>query len=463
MAETGHTTLESAAVKLSNKERFCYAAGVIGMIIPFNLPLGYLTYYWTDVALIPMSIVATFLMLNKLWDAINDPIIGAMADRTHTKNGRYRPWIIPAGITSNLTCLLLFMRIPGASQTVQTISYFVSYFIFVAAFTALEIPHLAMKSTLTTDYAQRGILTSWRQTSASLVMATIAATYLPMTIYLVPGDRAAGYFYATCIFLAISTPFYFICYYGTKERILPAADEKDPPFSESLKCLKGNKPALMLMGAHLCHGLNGALAGGVGIYFWTYYAGNVLYQAQNATFSSFGGTIAAMLMGVLLKLYPNKRNLGIMAWSFSCVVAVCMYFLAPMVLTPGGRLAWYIINLCRGAIGGVGFVCLFSMVPEVTEYTIAKYGLRASGFIVAIVNFTFKFGTSFGQGASGWILAALGYVPNQPQNPVLLGYLRFALTMLSAIITGIGVLFFSGYKITKESHEELLKTINADA
>ena len=460
MAETTHSTLESASVELTNKERFCYAAGVIGMIVPFNLPLGYLTFFWTDVALIPISIVGTVLMIGKLWDAINDPIIGGMADRTMTKKGRYRPWMIPSGIISNLTCLLVFLRIPALGETAQIVFYFIAYFIFVAAFTALEIPHISMMSTITTDYTQRGILTSWRQTSASLVMTIIAATFIPMTVFLVPGDRAAGYFWAVVIFLIISTPFYFICYYGVRERVIPPASEVKVPFKESYKSLAGNTPVLMLMGAHLCHGLNAATGIGAGMYFWTYVAGDILYSAVNATFMSFGGILSAILMGILVKKYPNKRNLAMYSWFISAAIAVFVYFIP--VNTSGGRMLFNIVSLVRGTINGVGFVCLFSMVPDVTEYTMAKYSLRASGFIFACVNFMFKFGMAFGQGIMGWVMGAMGYVPGATYTggPLVVLW-RCCMSVIPAIITLLGALCFMGYKLTKETHEELLRTLDA--
>ncbi|MDR0469061.1 MAG: glycoside-pentoside-hexuronide (GPH):cation symporter [Peptococcaceae bacterium] len=454
------SSLADANVALTNKERFCYACGVIGMIIPFNLPLGYLTFYWTDVAMIPASLVGTFLMVNKLWDAINDPIIGSMADRTNTPKGRYRPWMIPTGIISNLTCLLLFIRIPGASTTLQYVCYFGSYFIFVAAFTALEIPHISMQSTMTTDYQQRGILTAWRQTSASLVMTIIAATYLPMTVYLVPGDRSAGYFYATLIFLIISTPFYFICYFGTRERVIPpppAEDTEKPTLIDSLKCLKGNTPTLMLMGAHLMHGLNG-ISGSARMYFWSYVAGDPLYAAVNGTFTSGGGIFAAIFVGGIVRKYPHKQRIAIGGWSVSALIAFILYFVP--VDNATGRLIFNVLSTFRGIAGSMGFVSLFSMVPECTEYTIAKYGLRASGFIFAVVNFMFKFGTSFNQGLFGWIMGAMHYVPNVAQPPALLFLFRFCVTAAGGILQLIGVLFFRGYKITKETHDAMLQELS---
>ncbi|MCL1805416.1 MAG: glycoside-pentoside-hexuronide (GPH):cation symporter [Clostridiales bacterium] len=459
MAETTHSTLESASVELKNKERFNYAAGVIGMMVPFTLPLGFLTFFWTDVAMIPIGIVGTVLMVGKLWDAINDPIIGGIADRTTTKRGRYRPWMIPSGIISNLTCLLVFLRIPALSETGQIVYYFAAYFIFVAAFTALEIPHISMMSTITTDYTQRGLLASWRQTSAQVVMTVMNATFIPMTIYLVPNDRAAGYFWAVLIYITISTPFYFICYFGSKERVIPPVNEVKVPFSESYKALKGNKPVIMLMAAHLCHGLNAATGIASGMYFWTYVAGDIIYSAVNATFMSFGSIIAAVLMGVLVKKYSNKRNIAMISWFVSAFIAIFMFWIP--VDTSSGRMLFNIISFVRGLVNNVGFVCLFSMVPDVTEYTMAKYNLRASGFIFACINFMFKFGISFGQGVMGWIMSAMGYVPGASQPQSLIVLWRSCMSFIPAIITCLGALCFMGYTLTKESHEELLRTLDA--
>ncbi|MCL2121352.1 MAG: glycoside-pentoside-hexuronide (GPH):cation symporter [Clostridiales bacterium] len=449
-------TLDAAKVKLSNKEKFFFTCGVIGMIVPFNLPLGYLTFFWTDVALIPASIVGTFLMVCKIWDAINDPIIGALADRTNSPKGRYRLWIVPAGILSNITVLMIFITLPGVSRTVQYIYYFVSYFIQVAAFTALELPHLSMMTTLTTDYTERGMLTSWRQTGSQVTMTIIAAAYIPMTVFLFPGNRQMGYFVTTLIFVIAATPFYFLCARGVKERYIPQQDEK-VPFTENLKCFKGNIPLLMVMGAHFTHGLKAGL-GGAGMYFWTYVAGDILYSAVAMTFGSIGSILGAILMGVVLKIYPNKRNIAIVSWLATAVIGALMYFID--VTTSGGRMMWNIISLINGAIGFTGFVCLFSMVPDVSEYTMAKYGLRAAGFLFAVFNFCFKFAISFGQGILGWIMGAMGYVPNQAQPQSMINFFHLLMTVVPAIITVIGVFFLIGFKINKDTHEELLKTLS---
>ena len=456
MAENQSMSLEAAKVTLSNKERFFFTCGVIGMIVPFNLPLGYLTFFWTDVALIPASIVGTFLMVCKIWDAINDPIIGSLADRTNSPKGRYRLWMIPAGILSNITVLMIFISIPGVSKTVQYVYYFVSYFIQVAAFTALELPHLSMMTTLTTDYKERGILTSWRQTGSQITMTIIAAAYIPMTVFLFPGNRQMGYFVTTLIFVLVSAPFYFMCSYGVKERYIPPVEEKIP-FRENFKCFKGNLPLLMVMGAHFTHGLKAGM-GGAGMYFWTYVAGDILYAAVNATFMSVGSILGAVLMGLVINKYPNKRNIAIASWALSAVIGVLMFFIP--VGTASGRMMFNVVSLINGAIGFTGFVCLFSMVPDVSEYTMARYGLRASGFIFAVFNFCFKFAISFGQGILGWVMGSMGYVPNQAQPESLINLFHLLMTVVPGCITAIGIIFLVGFKINKDTHEELLKTLS---
>jgi Na+/melibiose symporter-like transporter len=134
-----------------------------------------------------------------------------------------------------------------------------------------------------------------------------------------------------------------------------------------------------------------------------------------------------------------------------------MYFID--VTTSSGRTLWNVISLFNGAIGFTGFVCLFSMVPDVSEYTMAKYGLRAAGFLFAVFNFCFKFAISFGQGILGWVMGAMGYVPNQAQPDSMIEFFHMLMTIVPGVITILGVFFLLGFKLNKDTHEELLKNL----
>ncbi|MCL2121091.1 MAG: glycoside-pentoside-hexuronide (GPH):cation symporter [Clostridiales bacterium] len=467
MAEVAVTTDLDAEVILTNKERLFYSFGVVGVIVPFMLPLSFLSFFWTDVVLMPATVVGTFMMLCKLWDAINDPIIGAIVDRSYSPKGRYRQWIVPMGCITNVLCVLLFVKIPGELGMMQYLFSFGVYFIFFASYTALEVPHLSLISSMTTDYQQRGILTSWRQTFASLIMMLISATALPVINAIAPDNPARGYVLTMAIFCAISMPFYFLCVSGVKERVIPSKEEVKVPFMESFKCLKGNVPALCLMGAMLTMGL-GAGFGGAGMYFWTYYVGNQMMMALAGTINSASSLLGGPLCVLMLKLIKNKRNIGMLGWTVSAAFGVIALFLPLQGAgLPGASTSWSIyayigLSVARGLFGQMTLITIFSTMPDVSEYTKVKYNLRAAGFIVTIIYFFWKLGTSFTQGVLGWVLGALNYAPGPygSQPDAILNWIRTSMLILPVVFTALGVLCFIPYKLDENTHREMLKTIS---
>ena len=466
MAEVTITTDLDAEVELGNKERLFYSFGVVAIIVPFFLPLAFLNYFWTDVVLMPAGVVGTFMMLCKLWDAINDPIIGAYIDRSYSPKGRYKQWIIPMGCITNLLCILLFVKLPGELGVLQYIFSFGIYFIFFASYTALEVPHLSLLSSMTTNYAQRGILTSWRQTFASLIMMLVSAMALPLVGILGKGNDAKGYLLAMLIFNIVTIPFYFFCSYGVKERVIPSRDEVKVPFMESFKCIKGNTPAICLAAAMVTMGL-GAGFGGAGMYFWTYYVGDQMMMALAGTIQSASALLGGPLCIIFLKYIKNKKKIGMIGWGVSAIFGVfCLFLPLKGAGMPGGA-GWSIytylaLGVVRSVFGQMTLITIFGSMPDVSEYTKVKYNLRAAGFIITFIYFFWKLGTSLTQGILGWVLGALHYVPGPygSQPAPILNWIWTSMLVLPVVFTALGVLCFIPYKLDENTHREALKAIS---
>ena len=452
-----------ADVELTNKERFFYSSGVIGVIIPFMLPLAFLSFFWTDIVKIPAAAVGTFMMLCKLWDAVNDPIIGGIVDRSYSPKGRYRQWLIPMGCITNVLCVLLFVKLPGELGPMQYLLSFGVYFFFFASYTWLEVPHLSLMSTITTNYKQRGILTSWRQTFASFMMMICNFSFLRIVNLVGGGEaNATGYLAAAFIFCAVSLPFYFICTAGIKERVIPSREEVNVPLAESLKCIKGNWPAIALMGCMVSLGFSAGF-GVAGMHFWQYYVGDLMQSATNSTLTSAVSLLAGPLMILLMKWIPNKRNLGVLGWTISISLAVVRYFIpvGHEVVTPWALPLFHALTALGGMFGQISLIVIFSLQPDVSEYTKVKYGLRANGFIVAISYFFWKAGIAFTQGVYNWVLGGMNFVPGGygSQPAAIITWIRLCMQILPAAIQVFGIVAFMFYKLDEKTHEEALRQI----
>ena len=373
-----------------------------------------------------------------------------LADRSQSKGGLYRPWFAPSGLAVIVLSVLLFTTLPGVRPTAQYLFSFFIYFLYVLGFTALETPHVSMMSTITTNYKARGALAAWRQTNAAVVTAVVSAVFLPMVIRFGKGNNNVGYFQSVLILMAISLLFTFIGSKGVTERIVPPAEESRATLRDSFQCLNGNTPALMLMLAHLTWGASAGLST-AGMYFWTYIAGDTNLFTVNNTLRAAGGIFAGIVFGVLINRVGNKRNIGLVSWAFAAIFYFGLFFVP--VITPGGRTVFNVLSFLQGTTGMIGFITLFSLVPDVTEYTMAKYGLRASGFLFAVINFSFKFGLAMTQGLFSYVLGVMHYIPGATQTPGILGFIRLCVSIVPGCLTVVGAIAYSFYRLTGETHD----------
>ena len=454
-------TMKTADVKLKLTEYLAYGLGNGGEIFMFTFALSYMNIYWTDGLMLPIGMVGIFMLICKIWDAINDPIIGSIADKTVSRWGRYRPWIIFSFVPMSIFGMGMFWKLPGDNVTSQMIFTFSMYFMWTIAFTCIEVPHVSLMSTMTTNYNARGVLASFRQVTASVFMFLISITFIPMASYF--GGEAgpnAGYPATVRVFMAISVPFYFICFFGVKERVkfvkLDAdAGEKPPSFWENLKCMKGNWPALTLCLADLMQGLMSGLTSGTKIFYWTYVQENMAHFVFNSGIRTAALIVAGLTFATFVRKINNKRNLGMFFWAASVIFFLIMYFGVPKS-SPGGLVLFDTMTVITSLCTQVGSVCIFSLAPDVTEYTQKKYGLRASGFIFAFINLMYQFGIAAGQAIFNNVLAANNYVPNTPQPENIKVIMFTFITLVPAVLMAIGAFAFFSFKINRASHETTL-------
>jgi Na+/melibiose symporter-like transporter len=446
---------EEDNIMLPEKELLAFGMGGFSINITFIYMIAFVQFYWTDILKVPATTVGAYMIVAKVWDALNDLIVAFFVDRSHWKKGFYVPWqwsFIPMIIFSVLTMT------NGSGGKGMIIFSFVVYFFYTLSETFWEVPNMSSQSTMTLNYRCRGKLTAHRQFFGNLAASVVTITVIPLAMKLGGGDLSKGWTKAAMVYAAITIPGYIISIYGVKERFKPV--KEDGPkvtIAESLKCLAHNLPAWMIILAHLAWGVSNGFGGAARNYFWTYVYEDVSLISSTGWFSSAGMILAAFLAMILVGKVKNKRNIPLVAWAVS---GVSQIIAAVLPVGPNMILPLEILLLISSCAGQVGFITLFGIAPDVTEHSQKVHGLRNAGFIFAAINLAFQLGNALTSGIYVMVLGQLGYVAGQAQNAAVLGLIKYGTWLLPGAAMILGTFCWVGYKLNEQTHNEAIHQLS---
>jgi sugar (glycoside-pentoside-hexuronide) transporter len=458
-AKLANESLNEADYELKPKEKMPYLYGLLGTAFIWSMTGGMLSMYWTDVLIMSPAVVALFLLVSKLWDAFNDPIIGYMADRTQTKWGRYKPWLfsfIPASITG----WLCFTKLPGLSDAANGIFSMIMYLLYVLFYTMYEVPANGLIAAATTNPTSRGSIYAYRMSGSMVTGVVLSAITLPL-IFLIGHDNtrmsASGCFWVALIYCIVAFPFCYIYFTGVRERVkIPVSKHK---ISYSFSTMKGNKPFWIFFIAFLIYGWSMA-SGSTRMYYWQYLAGDFGSFAPSMTMWSVGMAIGTMSYGIIVKKAKNKGRVAAFAFIGS---GILHGILALFMLSPESSqttiMAYHALTIIQGAINGLSVTAMYGVLPDITEYTQWKFNIRISGFITSLLNCSFKFGYAFGMAAFQFMLSMTGYVANSDQSPLVKTIINLNMHWLNLAVLLIAGLVMLLYKITNDEYYKMLHEI----
>jgi sugar (glycoside-pentoside-hexuronide) transporter len=431
--------------------------GDFGCNFSYSLVQGYLMYFMSDVAMINIGVAGTVQLVSRGWDAINDPIVGAMADKTKSRWGRYRPWVLFAAIPMLITNVMTFTTNLSWSQTFRTIWTLAAYFILVLLYTMVNIPYSAMPTALTLDANDRAKFASMRMTFAFLAMTILSFFTLRVVQWVGQGNDQRGFQLGAIIFSAIALPCFIICFASQREVV--QMPYRKTPWKKYFGALKGNTPTWMCIIAYLCQGLS---AGGMvtGMYFWRYNYGDLIVMTNINTIGAVFSVLGTMSLTFLVGKTKNKGRLPMWSYLISACISIIRFFMVPLMHSTPGLVAYAAVGMIGSFCGGLNLASMFGLMPDLNEYTAYHYGISAiAGFLSSFINFAMKLGQAFAIAAAGWLLNSLGYMPNVEQSPTLLFTFRFMSHIYPAIFSIMAGIAMYFYKLDKKSHTEYAEKI----
>jgi glycoside/pentoside/hexuronide:cation symporter, GPH family len=440
-----------ASEKLSLKTKIFYGIGDIGNAI-FNTAVSFfLLIFYTDGALIAPALASSAMLIGKIWDAVNDPIFGAISDRAHHRLGKRRVFMIYGAAPLAIFAALLWFVPKGMTDVLTFLWIAVTFILFDTFMTITGVPYYALTAELTRDYNERASLTTWRMLFGVVAFA-IGASGTPFFVSLFK-DLRTGYSIVGIIYGVICALVLWISAAGIHERedICEQTSETTPwnAFWTTLK----NKKFLQLIIAYLVASLGFTLIQTLLAYYMKYQL-NMPNEITPVT--------AILLLSVLIFLFPWQRlakrmnkgpafaiGLGIAG------LAMLSSFLLPHHPTP----LIYVVAFVAGAGFSANWVFPWSMVPDVVEFDELECGETRSGMFYGVWGFTSKLTAALAIAISGWVLQLSGYIANTEQSTRTLTSIKIFFGVVPAAVFAIAFPLLFLYPITQKSHAEVLKKL----
>ena len=438
---------------LSRKTKLFYGAGDIGFSLTSTILGVYFAIFLTDVVGLAPGIAAASILVGRVWDFINDPIIGHISDRTRTRWGRRRPFLLFGSIPFAAAFVMLWWRPPIDSQIGLAIYYAIAYLVFDTSATFAYMPYFALTPELTTDYDERTALTSYRMFFS--IFGSLIAFTLPLMI--IGGFRPANadrVLIMGIIFAVTSMIPLLLTFVGTRERE-HNMELSRPGLLSSLRAAYKNRPfvfgAVIFLFTWVCISILETT-----LLFFLKYIVERESQSDVLMGSIFISAIIALPFWEYVSRRWDKRRAYIYGVAFWAVVQIVL-----ITLTPATTLG-LLFGLCILAGIGVGaaHVLPWSIIPDAIEWDEYETGERHEGMFYSLVTLTQKIASAVAVPLVLLLLEVTGYVPNASVQPAstMLG-IRVVIGPIPAVLLSAGIIFAMRYPLSREKHSEIREAL----
>ncbi len=429
--------------KLSVKEKIGYGLGDTATNLTYRTIMVFLSFFYTDVFGLSAGVVATLFLVSRLWDAVNDPLMGIIADRTHTRWGQFRPWILWSAIPFGLLTFLTFST-PDFGPTGKIIYAYATYILLMMVFTVSNIPYSALSGVMTSDPNERTSLSTFRFVFAFLGALLAQGLNIPLTKFFGQGDQVKGYQWTISIFAVISIILFVITFLSTKERIHPPKAQQGL-LKNDVKNLLKNKPWVILFIIGILFVTFSALRQGATLYYFKYFIGDT----STATSFMVTGLIAAMIGAAItnqLSLKIGKKKLFISSTILAGISSTLFFF-----LQPESRIAIYSLNIIIEFFGGPMPVLFFAMLADSADYSEWVNNRRSTGIIFSAGTFAIKTGGMIAGAGTGFLLSIFGYAANAEQSSTSILGIKLLMSIIPAVIILVGTIFTFIYPLNEQT------------
>lgn len=441
-------------IKVPFISKLAYGMGDVGCNFSWMFVGNFLMIFYTDVFGISMSAVAALMLFSRFWDAINDPIVGGLTDRTNTRWGRYRPWLLIAAPLTAVVLIASFWAHPDWNDTVKIVYMIITYCILVLGYTCVNIPYGTLCGAMTQNIEERAKINTFRSVSAMIAIGVINIITIPLISKLGNGSDQQGYLLVAILYGIIFALCHIFCFAKTKEAVT-VPEKKKIPIKLQIKTVAQNKPYLLALIGQFLFGVTLYGRNADALYYFKYVEGSETLFTTYSLVIIIPSIIGAGLFQILFKLTENKgRTASILAFCTG-VSMLSLYLFSPVE----SAVAFYIFSgLTQFFFAGFN-TAIYAIIPDCVEYGEWKTGIRNDGFQYAFISLGNKIGMAIGTSVLAAALSYAGFEANIKQNEAVLSIMKHSFSTIPGvlwIITAV-VLFF--YRLNKKSYNKIVDEI----
>ncbi|PIY34052.1 MAG: MFS transporter, partial [Bacteroidetes bacterium CG_4_10_14_3_um_filter_42_6] len=418
--------MEITSTKLSIKEKVGYGLGDTASHFVWDMVGFWILIFYTDTFGISAAAAGTIMLIARVWDMVSDPLMGIIADRTTTKWGKFRPYILWMAVPYSILAVLTFTT-PDLGATGKIIYAGVTYFLLMTVFTAINLPYSSLGAVMTSDSYERAGLNSYRFVFAFIGQLIVTGSALTLALYFGNGDTAQGYQYTLILFAVISFLLFMITFKTTKERVQPPKEQQQN-LKEDLRNLFKNKPWVILFFVGIISFVMFAMQNLSIAYYFKYYMGN----EENVQLFNVIGTLA-LIVGIPfskpLAIKFGKRNVFLASSLISGFFFILLY-----LPSAENIISIYVLNILAKLTYAPAVPLLWTMIADTADYSEWKNERRSTGLVFSTATFAQKAGWGIGGALAGWLLALYQFIPNAEQSATALTGIKLMISVFPGIL-----------------------------
>ncbi|WP_045858826.1 MFS transporter [Teredinibacter purpureus] len=438
--------MTSDFAKVGIKEKIGYGMGDAAFNFVWMTFIYFGTYFYTDVFGISALTVGSLFLITRLWDTINDPIMGMLADRTETRWGKFRPYMLFGALPLGIVATLCFTT-PDISDQNKVIYAYVTYFLVGMVYTILNIPYSSMLPVMTSDRDERNGLSSARLIGAYCAGLIVQFATLDLVGWFGEGDDRLGFQMTMGLYSVIFAILLYFTFSWTKERVKPI--KKKHSIKNDALALLSNIPFYVLFFVGIFTLSWVSIRGASIMYYFKYY----LNMEDQAKWFMAGFTICNIAGAALTQWIckgRDKKMVYIALMLLNSVTIAVVYWISPDSMILFGAL-----HLANGLLAGPITVIVFSMYADIADYTEAAKGRRVDGLIFSGASFSQKMGWTVGGASGGFLLAFFNYEPNVAQPEETIQGIRMMFTLIPAALSIVAALAMMAYQLSDAKMDEV--------